>query len=143
MLGGTVDEAAIGSPSVVFHEQCTGNYMPGYGVGMNPDPYPYQPSNQTTRFIGTNPNQIQGGVLQAGAIASTGPSLFRPRMARNSDGFILPDNPGGYPRTWTTFLYYTPGDINGNGSSCGDNYKQIWKTQTQNFGVSQVIIKEL
>jgi len=85
--------------------------------------------------------KISGTVLED-ALASVGQSMFRPRMARNSDGFILPDDPNGYPRTWTTYVYYTPDNINGNGSNCNDNYKQIWKSQTQNFGVTQVVVTE-
>jgi hypothetical protein len=145
MLGNTIDATTKGSPSLALHEQCAGDYEPGWGIGLGPDPYPY---GAATGYrlpiyndqIGTY--SVHPGATQAGSLASVNISMFRPRMARNSDGFLTPDNPSSYPRVWRTYVYYTPGNINGNGSSCANEYKQIWKTFTQNFGISEVVITE-
>ena len=145
MLANTMDATTKGSPSLTLHEQCTGDYEPGWGIGLGPDPYPWG-SATGYRFPIYNPGigtySVHGGEAQAGYLASVGQSMFRPRMARNSDGFLTPDDPLAYPRVWRTYVYYSPGNINGNGSSCSDEYKQIWKTVTQNFGVSEVVITE-
>ncbi|MBI2687331.1 MAG: hypothetical protein HYX27_13515 [Acidobacteria bacterium] len=135
LLGGSLDASTKGSPSLTFHETCTGNNVPGYGIGINPDPYPY---GSGTGYRSPIPAT---GIIQSGTVNVISTSMFRPRMARNSQGFLDPDNPSSNPRTWTTYVYYTPGAIN-TGSNCSDNYHQVWKSTSQNFGVSEVVITE-
>ncbi|MCX6591157.1 MAG: hypothetical protein NTZ56_06505 [Acidobacteria bacterium] len=135
MLAGTLDAATKGAPSLVLHEGCTGNNVPGYGIGINADPYPYSGS---TGYRTPIPAE---SYIQAGTLNSIGSSMFRPRMARNSAGFIEPSASTGSSRTWTTYVYYTPGQINTSGN-CSDDYHQIWKTTIQNVGVTEVTITE-
>lgn len=135
ILGGTLDSDTLGHPSLAFHESCTGNQVVGYGIGINPDPYPYSVAT------GNRSPTPATGITQTGLLSSVGTSMFRPRVARDSSGFIDPSSSASTYRTWTTFVYYTPGAININ-ANCNNDYKEVWKTNNQNFGVSEVVITE-
>jgi hypothetical protein len=146
MLGGAYGMADYGSPAIKFGESCVGGstrFRPLRYAGYWPDPYPLNGQTgilrRSRRPTGPLPVAIET-VTESGAV-TVGGSGFRPRLARNPNGFLDPE-PGSEPKQWRTFLYYTVSPINNTDAETCNGYTAS-KTTVQKLGVSEVVITEL
>ena len=140
MLAGAASWNSIGIPSLTVSEKCIPgqakyNYMDG--VAFYPNPAPFQ--TQSISQVG----YILPGPIESVTSDSNGGHGFRPRFARDANGYIPAS--GGYPNTWSTYLYYNDSQINVNnsdgGSDCSGSYTN-WGSSQQRFSVTQVTITE-
>lgn len=136
ILGQSLDAATLGDPSIGMQSGCG----PGDGRYQYPDglafydgliPAPGEPASATGLFF--------AGPLESVSNDKNGPRMFRPRLARNESGYIIPvpDQPG-LPHTWQSFLYYNDAQVGSTGQ-CG--YSR-WFSSGQRFSVSFIQIRE-
>lgn len=135
VLGGSLDASTLGDPGIGFSSVCN-QYEPIFqytvALGFFDNP---------TWDVTTAPRTSQAvpGDLDSVNWTDFGPASFRPRLARNEFGYVPSSNPGGYPRTWTTYVYYTYTGIQDNAPCNTYNYYQ---TTTNAIGATQITITE-
>ena len=117
-------------------------YCKGIGLFDNPSNVPYaSPLNQPYyEFESPNHAWPFAGALESTASDGNGPKMFVPRLARNEYGYIVPESYHGADRSWITYLYYNPSQINNNrGDKCED-YNRPYASQS--IAVSRLTILE-
>ncbi|HZT30728.1 MAG TPA: hypothetical protein VFA33_12640 [Bryobacteraceae bacterium] len=138
ILANTQDAAALGDPAIGLESNCgagDGRYQYVYGIGLYNDLTP-----ASGRPVPPAPGMFFPGSLESVANDDNGPRMFRPRLARNEYGYIVPvpDVPG-LPRIWRSYLYYNDAQVGSKGE-CG--YSR-WFSSSQRFSVSYIEIREM
>jgi hypothetical protein len=137
LLTGSLDDSTFGPPGLGVQSSC-------WTSGSDADLYQY------SRILGYFPSPTKsnalGGVAAGEAIRSIyydshGDRSFRPRFARNSQGFVPLSSSTPTSRTWSTFALYNPIQITQNSSDGCSNYTR-WNTSDQQFAFSLVTITE-
>ena len=107
-------------------------YQYGKGIGFFPNPTPTVGSVQN--------GQGQAGPLLSTSSDSSGPRMFRPRLARDYEGYV-PLYSGGSTRTWITWIFYNPTQINSHTTDGCDAYTRFLSSD-QRFDWSYLYITE-
>ena len=137
ILGQSLNSETLGDPAIGFQSGCVagdGRYQYPRGIAMYEDL-----DRSAGRGAPLEPGAFYPGPLESVSSDQYGPRMFRPRLARDEHGYILPvpDVPG-QPRMWQSFIYYNDAQI-GNQNQCG--YFR-WFDSNQRFSVSYIEIHE-
>jgi len=137
LLASSLDDASYGPPAIGLASSC-------YISGSDANKYQY------SRVLGYFPAQVSattldgmgaGEAVRSISYDSHGERTFRPRLARNSHGFVPLTSSTDTSRTWYTFVMYNPTQITRNSSDGCGNYTR-WNSTDQKFAFSTITITE-
>jgi hypothetical protein len=140
VLAQSLDESTLGNPGIGVESACATSgsspnlYQYGLGIGFYANPLP-------------NVGPVSDGVFQVGPLESVaadsyGPRMFRPTLARGSDGYVPLYNGNSSSRGWMTWMFYVPTQVNQKTTDGCDSYSN-YLSDSQSIGVSLVFITEI
>jgi hypothetical protein len=157
ILHGSLISGRNGHPGIGFSSTCYDGpnppfssdhlftYCKGIGFFDNPSNVPYAAPMSQPYFEFDSPNHAWpfAGDLESVSPDTHGWRMFVPRLARNEYGYIPPQSYHGPERTWITYLYYNPSQINDNpGDACDDYNHWDAPSSSQSIAVSRITITE-
>lgn len=137
MFGGSLDEGTYGPFALGLESSCAVSgsdamkYQYSRVLGYFPSPLQSNPLD----------GSINGEAVHSISYDSHGERMFRPRFVRDSHGYVPLSSATDTSRTWSTFVFYNPTQINNDSSDGCDLYSR-WTSNDQQFAFSQITITE-